>query len=99
MTHTDWAYADAIRTVIAHSGEAVLQNEAQTIAMISDLAPQLKREKEMLKQFYRCDSCNLLIATRSMTGAQREAQRKKVAKCVRLLARSPRPMELSSRSA
>lgn len=80
MTHTDWAFADAIRTVIAHSGEAVLQNEAQTIAMISDLAPQLKREKELLKQFYRCDGCNLFIAARSMTGAQREAQRKKVAK-------------------
>ena len=55
MSHTDLAFANAIKAIISHSGEAILQNETQTIAMFSDLAPQLKREKELLKQFYKCD--------------------------------------------
>lgn len=80
MTHADFAFADAIKAIVAHSGEAILQNETQTIAMFSDLAPQLKREKELLKQFYKCDGCNLLLAARGMATSQRKAQKEKVVK-------------------
>lgn len=80
MTHSDFAFAEAIKAIVAHSGEAILRNESQTIAMFSDLAPQLKRERELLKQFYKCDGCNLLLAARKMTDSQRISQREKVVK-------------------
>lgn len=80
MTHSDFAFAEAIKAIVAHSGEAILRNESQTIAMFSDLAPQLKRERELLKQFFKCDGCNLLLAARKMTDSQRISQREKVAR-------------------
>lgn len=80
MIHSDFAFAEAIKAIVVHSGESILKNESQTIAMFSDLAPQLKRERELLKQFYKCDGCNLLLSARKMTGSQRISQREKVAK-------------------
>ena len=77
--NNDYAFADVIRSIISHSGEQVIQNEEQTIAMFSDLAPQLKRECELLKQFYRCSGPSTFLNARSMPAHQHNAQRKRVA--------------------
>ena len=76
----DMAFATALLKIIDRFGISTLLNENQTIALLSDISPQLKREKELLKQFYKCDGAKLLIDAKRITGAQQETQKQKVAK-------------------
>lgn len=80
MNQSGNALRDVIRAIIAHSSESILYDEMKTIAMFSDLAPQLVREKELLRQFYRCNGYSMLFAVKGKPDLQKKAQLEKVSK-------------------
>ena len=64
---------DVIRQIARDRGDKALTNTPLMQAMFLDLAPTMKREKELLRAFLMCDGANKLLEARDSTAANQKA--------------------------
>ena len=61
-----------LRDIETQFGEAALQDKGRLVSFFSDLAPELKREKNLLKCFAECDGNTRLLDVRNRSAADQQ---------------------------
>lgn len=69
----------ALKAIIAHSGIDGLRDGKRALAMFSDLAPQLRREKIMFSYFIQCEGNTILIDALKKSRPEQIVSRGKIA--------------------
>lgn len=64
---------DVIRQIARDHGEKTLTNTSLMQAIFLDIAPTMKREKELLRAFLMCDGARKLLQARGSTAASQKA--------------------------
>lgn len=62
---------DVIREIVYNHGEQTLLNTQLTLSAFGDLAPNMKKEKDLLRAFLQCGGAETLLQARNLSGQER----------------------------
>lgn len=65
---------DVIRKIVQDHGEKALLDSQFTLAVFMDLAPTLKKERELLRAFLLCDGAKKVLDSRGLSPSERDAR-------------------------
>jgi len=66
--------ADVIRKIVQDHGEKALLDSQFTLAVFMDLAPTLKKERELLRAFLLCDGAKKVLDSRGLSSSERDGR-------------------------
>lgn len=79
MNKTD-TLGDVIYQIARDHGEQTLTNTQRMLAMFVDIAPTLRKEKELLRAFLMCDGASMLLQVREKPDADQKVAMEKMVK-------------------
>lgn len=65
---------DVIRKIVQDHGEKALLDSQFTLAVFMDLAPTLKKERELLRAFLLCDGAKKVLDSRGLSDSDRDSR-------------------------